>query len=68
MGLANPIIVEIGPFAVRWYGLLIVAGALLGALVARAQAKANDDDYEQVWNMLAICLILGIIGVIRRGR
>jgi len=62
MGPANPIIVEIGPFAVRWYGLLIVAGALLGALVTRAQAKANGDDYEQVWNMLALCLILGIIG------
>ena len=62
MGPANPIMVEIGPFAVRWYGLLIVAGALLGALVARAQAKANGDDYEQVWNMLALCLILGVIG------
>jgi phosphatidylglycerol---prolipoprotein diacylglyceryl transferase len=58
----DPILVSVGPFDVRWYGLLIVIGAILGALVARAQAKANGDEYDHVWNMLAVCLVLGIIG------
>jgi phosphatidylglycerol:prolipoprotein diacylglycerol transferase len=58
----DSILLSVGPFDIRWYGFLIVVGAVLGALVARAQAKANGDDYDHVWNMLAVCLILGIVG------
>lgn len=60
--IPDPVMFEIGPFAVRWYGFLIVLGAILGALVARAQAKAAGDEPDHVWNMLALCLVLGIIG------
>jgi len=58
----DPVLLSIGAFDIRWYGFLIVLGAILGALVARAQAKANGDEYDHVWNMLALCLALGIIG------
>ena len=62
MGPVNPILVEFGPFAVRWYGLLIVLGALTGALVAAALARWCGDDPSHIWNMLALCLVLGIVG------
>ena len=62
MAVPDPILLSVGPFDVRWYGFLIVLGAILGALVARSQAQANEDEFDHVWNMLAVCLILGIIG------
>src|SRR5262249_1338722 len=36
----NPVIVEIGPFAIRWYALAYIAGILLGWLYARALIRS----------------------------
>jgi phosphatidylglycerol:prolipoprotein diacylglycerol transferase len=62
MGPVNPILISFGPFSIRWYGLLIVLGAIAGALVARAQARRRGDDPDHIWNMLALCLVLGLVG------
>lgn len=58
----NPVIVQIGPFQVHWYGLLIVLGAVLAAWLSTREAKRRGEDPEHVWNLLTWCLILGIIG------
>lgn len=58
----NPVIISIGPMAVTWYGLLIVAGAVLGAWIATIEAKRRGEDPEHVWNVLPWLLIAGIIG------
>ncbi len=58
----NPVAVQIGPFVVHWYGLLIVTGALLAAFVATRQARLYGENPDHVWDMLAWVLILGIIG------
>jgi phosphatidylglycerol:prolipoprotein diacylglycerol transferase len=58
----NPVIFSIGPFALRWYGLLIITGVLLGAYVATREARRRGEDPEHVWNALTLCLIFGIIG------
>lgn len=58
----DPIILQIGPISVRWYGLLIVIGALLGTYVATTEARRRDEDPDHVWNLLVWCLIFGIIG------
>ncbi|MGQ9767730.1 MAG: prolipoprotein diacylglyceryl transferase family protein, partial [Anaerolineae bacterium] len=34
----NPVIVQIGPFQVHWYGVLIVLGALLAAWLSTREA------------------------------
>lgn len=62
MGPVSPIALEWGPLVIRWYSVFIVAGSILGALVAVMQAKHRGDNPEHVWNMLAVCLVLGIIG------
>jgi phosphatidylglycerol:prolipoprotein diacylglycerol transferase len=43
----DPVIVSIGPFAVRWYALAYIGGILLGWLYARALIRA-----EELWGGL----------------
>ncbi|OQA46519.1 MAG: Prolipoprotein diacylglyceryl transferase [Chloroflexi bacterium ADurb.Bin325] len=58
----NPIILDLGPFQVTWYGLLIVTGAVIAAWIATKEAARRGEDPEHVWNVLTWCLIFGIIG------
>jgi phosphatidylglycerol---prolipoprotein diacylglyceryl transferase len=58
----NPIILNLGPFQVTWYGLLIVTGAVIAAWIATKEATRRGEDPEHVWNVLTWCLIFGIIG------
>jgi phosphatidylglycerol:prolipoprotein diacylglycerol transferase len=58
----DPILFQAGPFVVRWYGLLIVLGALGAAYIGTFEAKRRGEDPEHPWNLLIWCLILGIIG------
>ena len=37
----DPVLVQIGPFAIRWYALAYIAGILLGWLYARALIRAD---------------------------
>ncbi|MFP4394369.1 MAG: prolipoprotein diacylglyceryl transferase [Anaerolineales bacterium] len=55
-------LVEIGPFAIHWYGLLIVTGIVLGAQVAGYLAKRADEDPDRIWDMLLFAVVLGVIG------
>lgn len=58
----NPVIVEIGPFALNWYGVFIVGGAVLAAWFSGLYAVRGGDDPDHIWNILAWSLIGGIIG------
>ena len=59
----DPVLVEIGPFAIRWYSLAYIAGIILGwryilMLARRAPgvASAKDIDDFIVWATLGIVL------------
>jgi len=58
----DPILVRIGPFAIRWYGVLIVVGALLAGYIASSEARRKGDQTEHVWDALAVVLITGLLG------
>lgn len=58
----DPIALQIGPLAIRWYGLLIVTGVFLGAVYAARQAPRRGIASEHVWNGLVLVVVLGIIG------
>lgn len=51
-----------GSFAIYWYGILIVTGALLAAYIASLEAKRRGIDQDHVWNGLLVVLIVGVIG------
>ncbi|MGD2104001.1 MAG: prolipoprotein diacylglyceryl transferase [Anaerolineae bacterium] len=49
-------------WGIHWYGILIVAGVMLGSLYAALQARRNGDDPDHVWNALVLAIVLGLIG------
>lgn len=57
-----PIAFRLGPFAVHWYGIIIVTAVLVAAYVASLEARRRGQDPDHVWNALLLCLVLGIIG------
>jgi phosphatidylglycerol---prolipoprotein diacylglyceryl transferase len=56
----GPIIFELGPIALRWYGLLIAIAVLVGVTLAQYLAKARRVDPELLGD-LAIWLVIGAI-------
>jgi len=54
--------IQIGPVMIRFYALIILAGALIAAWIATKEAKRHGKDPEMIWDMLPWLLIGGIIG------
>lgn len=47
---------------VRWYGVVIVLGALAGAWLSSKIAARRGENPNHVWDALFLCLIVGLIG------
>jgi phosphatidylglycerol:prolipoprotein diacylglycerol transferase len=62
MNPINPILFELGPFQVRWYGVLIMTGVVLGAYFSSRLARKRGFDPNHVWNGLIIAVIAAILG------
>jgi phosphatidylglycerol:prolipoprotein diacylglycerol transferase len=50
------------PLAVRWYGVLIVGGAMLAGWLSARRAERRGYDPEHIWNLLLLGMVFGIIG------
>jgi phosphatidylglycerol:prolipoprotein diacylglycerol transferase len=62
MNIINPIILQLGPFSVRWYGVLIMTGVVLGAYFSTRLARKRGLDPEHVWNALLVAVVTAILG------
>lgn len=60
----GPIIFEIGPLAIRWYGLLIASAVLIGVSLSQYLASRRQIDPELIGD-LAIWLVIGAIPAAR---
>jgi len=58
----DPVAFSIGPLPVRWYGILIVTGIILGLIYLIFQGKKEGYDSEVWLDFLLIALPLGFIG------
>ncbi|MFZ4639634.1 MAG: prolipoprotein diacylglyceryl transferase [Nodosilinea sp.] len=58
----SPIMFELGPFALRWYGLLMLMAILAAATVASRYVGRQGEDPDNLWDMLFWILIPGFIG------
>lgn len=54
--------IHIGFLYIRFYGLILMSGALAAAYLAASEARRRGQDTEIVWDGLIWCLIGGIIG------
>lgn len=50
------------PLAVRWYGALIVGGAMLAGWMSARRAERRGYNPEHIWNLLLLGMVLGIAG------
>ena len=64
--MIDPVIFEFNllglPIILRWYGVLVMLGAVSGALIAEREIKRRGENGESVWDALVWILPAGIIG------
>lgn len=64
--MIDPIIftIRIGSFHIdlRWYGLLIVTGTIVGAWLAAREVRRRGENPEYVWEGLVWVLVAGLVG------
>lgn len=58
----DPIIIQLGPLALRWYGFLIALGVLIGSSWALFEAKKRNLDTEKLQDMTLWLVLAGLIG------
>lgn len=58
----DPVLFQIGPISLRWYGLLLVGGMMAAAYVASRYVQRKGFDGESVWDMLVFVLIPALVG------
>ena len=54
--------VHLGPLYLRFYGLILVSGAMLAAYIVALEASRQNLDPNFAWDALLWCLVGGIIG------
>ncbi len=58
----NPVAFTIFGFEIRWYGILISLGMLLGLLIASYTCKVRKVNYDNIIDGLILAIPVGIIG------
>src|SRR5574341_1799073 len=52
----------VGPLYIRFYGIILMLGALAGGFLATREVKRRGYDPEMVWDLLVYLIIGGVIG------
>jgi phosphatidylglycerol---prolipoprotein diacylglyceryl transferase len=58
----DPVALEIGPFQVHWYGIIIAGAVLAGGLLGTRVARWLNEDPYDCWSMLLLVIVFGVIG------
>lgn len=53
---------QLGPIFIRYYGIILMLGALAGGWLAAREAKRREHDSEIVWDLLIWLIVGGVIG------
>jgi len=56
------IALQLGPLAIRWYGLLIATGVLLGTTLAQREALRRGEDPEKILNIIVVSVLSALVG------
>ncbi len=58
----DPVLIHLGPLAVRWYGLMYVVGIIVGLKVIAGYTKRKGVDEDAVYRILWWCIGAGLLG------
>ena len=58
----NPILLQLGPLALRWYGLMYVVGIVMGLWGIRGYTARKGISQDQIYRVLWWCLVAGLVG------
>jgi len=58
----DPVLVHLGPLALRWYGLMYVVGIIMGLWIIRGYTERKGIDQDMVYRVLWWCIAAGLIG------
>ncbi len=56
------IAIQIGPLAIRWYGLLIATGVMLGTSLAHREAIRRGQDPDKLLNLIMMTVVSALMG------
>ena len=58
----NPVMFKIFGFAIRWYSVLILVGAVIGVYILKREAKRFNMNWDFIFNLSFWTIIFGILG------
>jgi phosphatidylglycerol:prolipoprotein diacylglycerol transferase len=58
----DPVLVHLGPLAIRWYGLMYVVAILIGLWIIQGYTTRKGIDQDMVYRVLWWCIAAGLIG------
>ncbi|MBL4931780.1 prolipoprotein diacylglyceryl transferase [Clostridium paridis] len=58
----NPVAFYVFGMDIRWYGVFISLGIVLGVILAKFNCKYREVDFDSIIDVLMVSLIIGIIG------
>jgi len=60
--MIDPVIFTIGGFSLRWYGVIVMLGVIVGSLYVENVLKHHGENSDRIWDALVWILPIGIIG------
>lgn len=60
--MLDPVITHLGPIQLRWYGVLVAVGALMGFVLMNLRAKKYSLSKDHLGDLLLISMISAIVG------
>jgi len=60
--MIDPVIFTIGKFSLRWYGVIVMIGVVIGSLLVEREIKRRGENGDRIWDALVWILPIGIIG------
>lgn len=53
---------QFGPLAIRWYGILIATGVMLGTTLAHREAIRRGQDPDKLLNLIIVAVLSALVG------
>jgi len=50
--MIDPVIYTIGNFSLRWYGVIVMIGVIVGSLIVERELKRRGENPESIWDAL----------------